>query len=36
MLPSAAPLADRHPRRTLAIGSDVYRLALVVAMAALA
>ena len=36
MLPFAGPLADRHPRRTLAIGSDVYRLALVVVMAALA
>ncbi len=36
MLPFAGPLADRYPRRTLAIGSDVYRLVLVAAMAALA
>jgi MFS family permease len=36
MLPFAGPLADRYPRRTLAIGSDVVRLALVTAMAALA
>ena len=36
MLPFAGPLADRYPRRTLAIGSDVFRLVLVSAMAALA
>ena len=36
MLPFAGPLADRYPRRTLAIGSDVFRLVLVAAMAALA
>ena len=36
MLPFAGPLADRYPRRTLAIGSDVFRLILVAAMAALA
>jgi MFS family permease len=36
MLPFAGPLADRYPRRMLAIGSDVYRLVLVSAMAALA
>jgi len=36
MLPFAGPLADRYPRRTLAIGSDVVRLGLVAAMAALA
>jgi MFS family permease len=36
MLPFAGPLADRYPRRTLAIGSDVFRLVLVGAMAALA
>lgn len=36
MLPFAGPLADRYPRRLLAIGSDVYRLVLVVLMAALA
>jgi predicted MFS family arabinose efflux permease len=36
MLPVAGPLADRYPRRTLAIGSDVVRLGLVAAMAALA
>jgi MFS family permease len=36
MLPFAGPLADRYPRRTLAIGSDVVRLVLVAAMAALA
>lgn len=36
MLPFAGPLADRHSRRMLAIGSDVYRLVLVAAMAALA
>jgi len=36
MLPFAGPLADRYPRRTLAVASDVYRLALVVVMALLA
>jgi predicted MFS family arabinose efflux permease len=36
MLPFAGPLADRYPRRTLAIGSDAFRLVLVAAMAALA
>jgi predicted MFS family arabinose efflux permease len=36
MLPFAGPLADRHPRRMLAIGADVYRLVLVAGMAALA
>ena len=36
MLPFAGPLADRHSRRMLAIGSDVYRLVLVAVMAALA
>jgi MFS family permease len=36
MLPFAGPLADRYPRRTLAIGSDVFRLVLVAAMAELA
>lgn len=36
MLPFAGPLADRYPRRMLAIGADVYRLALVAMMAALA
>jgi predicted MFS family arabinose efflux permease len=36
MLPFAGPLADRHPRRTLAIASDAYRLVLVLGMAALA
>jgi predicted MFS family arabinose efflux permease len=36
MLPFAGPLADRYPRRMLAIGSDVFRLVLVAAMAALA
>jgi MFS family permease len=36
MLPFAGPLADRYPRRMLAIGADLYRLALVAAMAALA
>ena len=36
MLPFAGPLADRYPRRVLAIGSDVYRLVLVAGMAALA
>jgi len=36
MLPFAGPLADRYPRRTLAIASDAFRLVLVAAMAALA
>jgi len=36
MLPFAGPLADRYSRRMLTIGSDVYRLALVAAMAVLA
>ena len=36
MLPFAGPLADRYPRRMLAVASDVYRLILVSAMAALA
>jgi MFS family permease len=36
MLPFAGPLADRHPRRSLAIGSDAYRFVLVAAMAGLA
>jgi Major Facilitator Superfamily len=36
MLPFAGPLADRYPRRMLAIGADVYRLVLVAGMAALA
>jgi MFS family permease len=36
MLPFAGPLADRYPRRTLAVAADVYRLALVAVMAALA
>jgi MFS family permease len=36
MLPFAGPLADRYPRRTLAIASDAYRLGLVAVMAALA
>jgi MFS family permease len=36
MLPFAGPLADRYPRRTLAIGSDAFRLVLVAALAALA
>jgi MFS family permease len=36
MLPFAGPLADRYPRRTLAVAADVYRLVLVLGMAALA
>jgi len=36
MLPFAGPLADRYPRRTLAVGSDAYRFGLVAVMAALA
>ena len=36
MLPFAGPLADRYPRRTLAVAADVYRLVLVAGMAALA
>jgi predicted MFS family arabinose efflux permease len=36
MLPFAGPLADRYPRRSLAVASDVYRLVLVAVMAALA
>jgi MFS family permease len=36
MLPFAGPLADRYPRRLLAVGSDLTRLVLVLAMAALA
>ena len=36
MLPFAGPLADRYPRRTLAIGADLVRFVLVAAMAALA
>ena len=36
MLPFAGPLADRYPRRLLTIGSDVYRLVLVLVMATLA
>jgi MFS family permease len=36
MLPFAGPLADRYPRRTLAISADLVRLALVGVMAALA
>jgi len=36
MLPFAGPLADRYPRRTLAIGADLVRFVLVGAMAALA
>jgi MFS family permease len=36
MLPFAGPLADRYPRRMLAVSADVVRLALVGAMAALA
>jgi MFS family permease len=36
MLPFAGPLADRYPRRILAISADLVRLALVGAMAALA
>jgi MFS family permease len=36
MLPFAGPLADRYPRRTLAIASYAYRLGLVAVMAALA
>jgi MFS family permease len=36
MLPFAGPLADRHPRRSVAIAADAYRLALVAVMAALA
>ena len=36
MLPFAGPLADRYPRRMLAVSADVVRLVLVGAMAALA
>jgi MFS family permease len=36
MLPVAGPLADRYPRRALAISADVVRLVLVGVMAALA
>ena len=36
MLPFAGPLADRYPRRTVAVASDAYRLVLVGVMAALA
>ena len=36
MLPFAGPLADRYPRRSLAVAADVYRLVLVLGMAALA
>jgi MFS family permease len=36
MLPFAGPLADRYPRRMLAIAADVVRLGLVAIMAALA
>src|SRR5689334_9529522 len=36
MLPFAGPLADRYPRRMLAVSADVVRLALVGTMAALA
>jgi MFS family permease len=36
MLPFAGPLADRYPRRTLAVASDGYRLGLVAVMAGLA
>jgi predicted MFS family arabinose efflux permease len=36
MLPFAGPLADRYPRRTVAVASDIYRLVLVAGMAALA
>ena len=32
MLPFAGPLADRYPRRTLAVAADVYRLVLVAAL----
>ncbi|HKV68561.1 MAG TPA: MFS transporter, partial [Gaiellales bacterium] len=36
MLPFAGPLADRYPRRMLAVSADVVRLVLVGTMAALA
>ena len=36
VLPFAGPLADRYPRRAIAIAADLARLVLVVAMAALA
>src|SRR5712691_10609756 len=36
MLPLAGPLADRYPRRTLAIAADLVRLGLVAVMAGLA